>query len=162
MSNYQPTGASDDPTNPDASPVIDTWGPNFISGYWSLSDWITWYSALQSAYGQTYAQQQFANQWNTQTAGAAPANDLVSDESARQFFNSNGLSALIPPSLGGILTDVLNTGQILSNASTTAAKAASWVLPLAGIALIYFAVQSLGKDPGGQAKKFAGAARELY
>lgn len=166
LSNYFET--PQDPNNPDSVPAYDQWGPDF-AGYWSIDDWITWFSANVAEYGQAAAIQTFATAWNMQGTGAAPRLSLNSTESARVFFRNNGLGGLIPVNAIGMATDGVQVGQdaitAAANAAAALAKASSslsWLVPIAGIAFLYFAVQTLGKDPGGQAKKFAGAARELY
>ncbi len=154
------TSASD-PTMASAVPAYDRFGPDF-GGYWSLNDWITWHQALVSTYGQATANQKFVAAWDLNTFASAPLNELETNEAARQYFISTGLGDSIDPSIFGLATDFFSGATKITAGANKAASAISWIFPIAGVALLYFAVQSLGKDPGGQAKKFAGAVGELY
>ncbi len=153
--------ATSDPTLASSTPSYDQWGPDF-RGYWNLNDWITWHQALVQAYGQAGANQKFVAAWNMNGYGSGPVDELEFNESARQYFIATGLGDAIDPSIFGLATDFFSGAAKISTGASKAAQTLNWVLPLAGAALLYFAVQSLGKDPGGQAKKFAGAVGELY
>lgn len=159
LSNY--FSAVQDPTNAQSTPAYDEWGPDF-RGYWSVDNWITWHQALVQTYGQQSANQKFAAAWNAQGVGAQPVTQLDYNEYARQYFVASGLAALIDPTVGGFITDALSTGSTAVGSMAAAASKLNWVVPIAGLALLYFAVQAIGKDPGGQSKKFLSGVRELY
>ncbi len=159
LSNY--FSATQDPANASSMPSYDRFGPDF-RGYWTLDDWITWHRALVASLGAVAANQKFATAWNQQDIDSSPVMELEFNEGARQYFVAANLSTLIDPTIFGLATDFFSTGTNVSTALASSSNTFRWVLPVAGIALLYFAVQAIGKDPGGQSKKFFGGVRELY
>lgn len=159
LSNY--FSSQQDPANANSVPSYDELGPDFL-GYWSLADWITWHQALVTALGLSQANQKFLTAWNEQSFGSSPVNDLEFNTAARTYLRQVGVLQQIPASLFGELTDFSQgVGNTIGAASAASAKF-DWLIPVAGIAVLYFAIQAIGKDPGGQSKKFFSGVRELY
>lgn len=154
---YIPTAPINDPTNPDAIPDLDDWGPDT---YWEAADWITWHRAMVQKYGLDKANQAFVSYWQTQTFGAEPINARSFDESFRAYARANGFldslysgSDVIAEPLG-VVTDIFSGASNLSGSIPqlgAAAKnivqtvAVAWPLIVIGAVLIY----------GQQAKKSA-------
>lgn len=150
------------PTRADATPLFDNWGPDWIDGYWTLDDWLHWHQANVQAYGLAAANAKFSTAWKQQSYGAGPTNEIDYDFDARQYMAATGLLNLIPATLGGFLTDASGTTQQVMGDLPRTTKAVSWILPAAGIGLLILAVRSIGKDPGGQAKKVLSGVGSLY
>lgn len=112
--------AASDPTNPNSLPAFDQWGPDF-RGYWSLADWMTWHQALVAAVGRAQANATFTAQWNSQSAFAAPVNEIESDVDARAYFQSAGLLPMMN-SLKGAATDVTSTIEKLAASLSSASN----------------------------------------
>lgn len=161
MTDYSPTSTSDNPLNPDATPVIDTWGPNFISGYWSLEDWVTWHQAMTQTYGLQYANSKFVPAWVRQSWGSAPVNELQHDNFARQYFQQNGLQGIIDPTLSGSLNDFLSGVQNLGLSLPKAGSQLGWLIPLAGVVVGWLLIKDVTSDPIGSAKRAASGAASV-
>ncbi len=61
-----------------------------------------------------------------------------------------------------MMTDLGSAGTNITTSLASSSNTFRWAVPVAGLVLLYFAVQSIGKDPGGQSKKFLGGVGELY
>lgn len=153
------------PVNADATPVFDTWGPNFLSGYWSLQDWITWHQANVAEYGQGVANSKFVAAWNQNSFGASPVNELEFDTSARQYLAAAGALQQIPASLFGTLNDLIQgAGNVTSQFPATASAVATvskYALPVGVLIALYFFSRSSGDDPVKEGKKVGRGALNL-
>jgi hypothetical protein len=127
------------PTNPDATPDYDGWGPD---SWWTAQDWLTWHRSLKAKYGPDVANQKFINAWQKQGIGASPLDARSFDTSFRDYAKANGFFDALYYGAGsltrpiGTATDVVAgvTEGISSTASLT-----KYLIPIAAIALAYMA-----------------------
>ena len=133
---------ANNPASADSTPDYDNWGPD---SWWTAQDWVTWHRSLKSKYGLDKANAIFINAWQKQGIGASPLNARSFDTSFRDYAKSNGFFDGLYYGLGGVAkpigtaTDVV-TG-VTEGISTTAALT-KYILPIAAVALAYFAFQA--------------------
>ena len=130
---------ANNPTNPDATPDYDNWGPD---SWWTAQDWLTWHRSLKAKYGLDEANARFINAWQKQGLFSAPLDARSFDTSFRDYAKANGFfdalyygaGSLVRPI--GTVTDVVAgvTEGISSTASLT-----KYLIPIAAIALAYMA-----------------------
>lgn len=129
--------ADHDPRNPDATPVLDDWGPDlFGDDYWELSDWVTWYSALVAKYGDSDAKITFLSWWQQQGWGAAPMNALTNNYNLRSFFREQGILGDMNPSLIATGDDLFHAAQDAVSGLNKAGSILSWLLPAAVVVYV--------------------------
>ena len=84
--------AAQDPTNADATPDYDEWGPD---DYWECADWIQWHTALKAKYGKEKADATFMPAWlvmdSAKYLGAGPLDCRSFNEGFRDYFKAEGL-----------------------------------------------------------------------
>ena len=135
-----------EPTNPDATPDFDEWGPD---EYWKIDDWVTWHKAMKAAYGLDAANRTFIEQWFKQTNFANPIDARSTNSSFRDYARANGFLDALFGGLSflkvlGAATDVVSSGSDVVSDVASGTKsigtAAKYLLPVAAIAfaLLYF------------------------
>lgn len=117
------------PITAQSQPVYDGWGYQF-DGYWMCGEWMAWHQALEAAYGRAQANAIWYTAWMQQSFGAGPQ-DCKWDNTFTNYLTAVGL--LDPNEFSMILPTVSN---IPGNVANTVSDVASWIKPVAFIALL--------------------------
>ena len=135
-----------DPTKPTSTPDYDGW---FWDSYWTPQDWITWHKSLKAQYGLEEANSRFIIAWEKQGAFSAPLDARSFNVTFQNYAKANGfydglyygLGALVKP-IGAVTSVVSGASDVVSGASEGLSNFGSltkYILPIAGLALAYFA-----------------------
>ena len=131
--------AANDPTNADSKPDYDGWGPD---SWWTANDWMTWHRALKSRFGLEIANTKFVNAWEQQGALSAPLDARSFDTTFRDYAKANGFFDALYYGLGALVKPIGAVTDVVSDVSTGISSTASltkYIMPIAGLALAYFA-----------------------
>ena len=139
-----------DPTDPDSVPSYDGLG---WADYWSISDWMTWHSAMKSAFGLEVANSRFIYAWGQDSIwNSVPLSARSFDSSFRDYAKANGFfDALFGNGLGvlakplGVVSDVGDGVSSLGDGVKSAAGAVGFVLP--AVALVALALWAVKYSP---------------
>jgi len=128
-----------DPTNAGSTPDYDDW---FWDSWWTPQDWITWHKSLKSQYGLDEANSRFINAWAKQGVGASPIDARSFDVTFQNYAKANGFYDGLYYGLGALVKPIGAVTSAVSGASEGVAAIGSltkYLLPIAGLALAYFA-----------------------
>ena len=128
-----------DPTNADSKPDYDEWGPD---SWWTANDWLTWHRSLKARFGLDDANTRFINAWQQQGIGASPLDARSFDTAFRDYAKANGFFDALYYGLGALVKPIGAVTDVVSDVSTGISSTASltkYLLPIAGLALAYFA-----------------------
>lgn len=130
---------ANDPTNADAVPDFDGWG---WDSWWTGTDWLTWHRALKARFGLEVANTKFINAWQQQTMGSTPLDARSFNTDFRAYAKANGFLDALYYGLGALVKPIGAVTDVVSDVSTGISSTASltkYLLPIAGLALAYFA-----------------------
>lgn len=126
------------PTNPDATPDYDNWGPDT---WWTSNDWLTWHGSLKAKYGLDEANRRFINAWQQQGIGASPLDARSFDTRFRDYAKANGFFDALYYGLGSLAKPIGTTTDIVSGVTSgvsTVANLSKYLIPAAALAFAYF------------------------
>lgn len=131
-----------DPTNPTSTPDYDNWGPD---SWWTAQDWVTWHKALKAKYGLDEANARFINAWQKQGLFSAPLDARSFDTSFRDYAKANGFFDGLYYGLGGVAKPIGTATDVVTGVTqgvSSLANLSKYLIPIAGLALAYFAFQA--------------------
>ncbi len=117
-------GPSTDPTNPDARPDYDNWGPDT---FWSCADWITWHGALKKAFGKDKAKEIWDEAWNKQGVGEHAYEVCQYTTSFSDYVKKEGI--MTPVWLADVTTGTVEVIENVSDAISNTSKMLKWLVP---------------------------------
>lgn len=127
-----------------STPVYDTWGPNFIDGYWKCGEWMAWHQALDQHFGRAQANLIWYTAWfQGANSFGASTNDCKFDSSFTNYFisvgilNPNDFSLIVPNIINAGGTVVNEAGEVIENAAGAAGTISKLILPFGFAALAY-------------------------
>jgi hypothetical protein len=131
------------PITADSTPVYDTWGPNWLTGYWQCGEWMEWHKQLEKKWGRAQANAIWYAAWMQQSFAAGPQN-CKWDKTFTNYLVAVGL--LDPKEWAMILPNIVsNTGEVIVNITDAAAGVSRWIKLAAGVAVIGAGVWAYNK-----------------
>jgi len=130
---------ANDPTKATSTPDYDGW---LWDSWWTAQDWMTWHKSLKAQYGLEEANSRFIIAWEKQGVGAAPIDARSFNVTFQDYAKANGFYDGLYYGLGALLKPIGAVPSAASGASAgvgAAGALAKYVLPIAGLALAYFA-----------------------
>ena len=128
-----------DPTKPTSIPDYDGIG---WDSWWTAQDWMTWHKSLKAQYGLDEANVRFINAWEKQTMGSTPLDARSFNTTFREYAKANGFFEALYYGLGSLVKPIGAVTDVVSGASAgigTLGSLTKYLLPIAGLALAYFA-----------------------
>jgi len=128
-----------DPTKPTSTPDYDGIG---WDSWWTAQDWMTWHKSLKARYGLDEANVRFINAWEKQTMGSTPLDARSFNVNFQDYAKANGFYDALYYGLGALLKPIGAVTSVVSGASAgiaTIGSLSKYLLPIAGLALAYFA-----------------------
>ena len=133
---------ANNPTNPNATPDYDDWGPD---SWWTAQDWLTWHRTLKAKYGLDEANARFVAAWQKQGMLSSPLDARSFDSSFREYAKANGFLDALYYGLGAVAKPIGTTTDVVTGVTqgiSTAATLSKYLIPVAAVALAYFAFQA--------------------